>query len=529
MNIWTTILSIVLFIIALSILVAIHEFGHFIAAKKFNVYCGTFSIGFGPKIFKHKRKKGETTFTIGCIPFGGYVEMYGEGVELPSGVQVSEERSLQGISRWKKVIIFLAGITMNFVLAFIIFLISASCFPQINSDFTANVCEVTNSQKFNETFTDLDGNTLVMDEKFVTLATTVKYDYTLTDSSGNSQTYSVNGLSLIISSPSNQNSDLYALAYGSDWGSKKLDYQYMMTVYSGKSRFDSSISNLKVLNSQGEYVDLESSSISYLKDKDFCLPIVNENKKLVNYTLSGDSLSSHLYFRNLNSSQGKEVIANFKITNGSLDQTGMSAYARFEYLGWKSFEVAGKKWIKANTQITDALFNLLKGDKSTWSGVGGPVAIFSQTTQILSNYNFNYYLDTWGVISVNLALFNLLPFPGLDGWQVLVEIIEGIVNIFYKGTKKIKNKINKDSKDNNEELTNNENVEIIENNSIDNKESNENKDYDKLVVGKENNTISNKKDEWKIPSKVKNIISGIGLIILFTFMALILVKDIFFR
>ena len=38
------------------------------------------------------------------------------------------------------------------------------------------------------------------------------------------------------------------------------------------------------------------------------------------------------------------------------------------------------------------------------------------------------YLRTWGMISVNLALFNLLPFPGLDGWQILVEIIEGSVN-----------------------------------------------------------------------------------------------------
>ena len=152
MDVLMTILSIVLFLIALGILVAIHEFGHFIAAKIFNIYCSDFSIGFGPKIIKHKRKKGETTFSLGIVPFGGYVQMYGEGVELPEGVTVSKERSLEGISRWKKVIIFLAGITMNFILAFIIFVISSSCFPQLNSDFSVNVCEVTNTEKFNETF-----------------------------------------------------------------------------------------------------------------------------------------------------------------------------------------------------------------------------------------------------------------------------------------------------------------------------------------------------------------------------------------
>ena len=50
------------------------------------------------------------------------------------------------------------------------------------------------------------------------------------------------------------------------------------------------------------------------------------------------------------------------------------------------------------------------------------------------------YLRTWGMISVNLALFNLLPFPGLDGWQILVEIIEGSVN----GIKRIGYKAKKD-------------------------------------------------------------------------------------
>ena len=524
MSIWTTILSIILFIIALSALVAIHEFGHFIAAKKFNVYCSTFSIGFGPKFFKHKRKNGETTFTLGVVPFGGYVEMYGEGVELPDGVTISKDRSLEGISRWKKIIIFLAGITMNFILAFIIFFISASCFPQISSDFTVNICEVTNSSKFNETFTDLDGNTLVMDEKFVTLAATVKYDYTLTDSNGESKTYSVNGLSLIISSPSDKTNDIYALGYGSDWGSKKLDYSYMMSVYSAKSRFDSSISNFQVLDSSGEYVNIESSPISYLKDYDFSLPIVNESKELVKYSISNNKLQTHMIFRNINDKSTKEVIANFNVENGKIVETGMSAYARFEYLGWKSFETAGKKWVKANTQITDALFNLIKGDKTTWNSVGGPVAIFSQTTQILSNYNFNYYLDTWGIISVNLALFNLLPFPGLDGWQVLVELIEGFVNIFYKNGKKIKK--NKE-KDNSNEITSNK--EVI-NECVAKTNNTTEIDKDTIVVGKDDDKISkNNSDEWKIPSKVKNIISGIGLVILFAFMALVFLKDIFFK
>ena len=517
MDVLMTILSIVLFLIALGILVAIHEFGHFIAAKIFNIYCSDFSIGFGPKIIKHKRKKGETTFSLGIVPFGGYVQMYGEGVELPEGVTVSKERSLEGISRWKKVIIFLAGITMNFILAFIIFVISSSCFPQLNSDFSVNVCEVTNTEKFNETFKNTDGSLLTMDEKFVVSAVTLTYDYTFQDSEGKDQTISVSGLSVILSSPNNMDTNLYSLSYGSNWGYNKLDYSSMMSVYSAKSRKDSSFSNIKVyVNNESQFVDIDK--VDSLKDIDFTLPIVGADKKLVSYSLEGvSSLDTTMYFKKLNSSDMNKVNANFKVESSKLAQTGLSAYARFEYLGWKSFSLAGRKWLNANTQISGALIKLATGDKTTWSGVGGPVAIFSQTTQILSNYPFNYYLDTWGVISVNLALFNLLPFPGLDGWQVLVEIVEGIGNLFYKGGKKIKNRKNK------------ENNEVIDANVVEKEENNVN---DTLVVGAKDPKLENqetKKDEWKIPSKVKNIVSGIGLIILFAFMGLIFIKDIFFR
>ena len=126
-----TMLSILLFLIALGVLVSIHELGHFIAAKSFKVYCSDFSIGFGPKILKLKRKTGETTFSLGIVPFGGYVSMYGdENDDNDAIVDVPKERSLAGIKRYKRIIIMSAGIIMNFVLAYILFFISASCFRQ---------------------------------------------------------------------------------------------------------------------------------------------------------------------------------------------------------------------------------------------------------------------------------------------------------------------------------------------------------------------------------------------------------------
>ncbi|NCA95204.1 MAG: peptidase M50, partial [Epsilonproteobacteria bacterium] len=109
MQVLTFILNLVLFLVSLGVLITIHELGHFMTAKLFKVYCIEFSIGFGPKFFKRKKKGGETTFSLGAIPLGGYVLMYGEGAELPDGVVIGEERSLEGVKKWKRAIILSAG------------------------------------------------------------------------------------------------------------------------------------------------------------------------------------------------------------------------------------------------------------------------------------------------------------------------------------------------------------------------------------------------------------------------------------
>ena len=118
-----TVLYILLFLVCLSVLIIVHELGHLTAAKIFKVYCLEFSCGMGPLLWKYKRKNGETQFSLRAIPFGGYVSMYGEGVELPEGVQVDSSRSLHGIRKWKQAIILLAGVTMNAVLALFVFFI----------------------------------------------------------------------------------------------------------------------------------------------------------------------------------------------------------------------------------------------------------------------------------------------------------------------------------------------------------------------------------------------------------------------
>ena len=74
-------MTLIYFILILGITVFVHEFGHFICAKKYGIYVYEFSIGMGPKLFGFKRKNDETNYVIRLLPIGGYVQMAGEEIE----------------------------------------------------------------------------------------------------------------------------------------------------------------------------------------------------------------------------------------------------------------------------------------------------------------------------------------------------------------------------------------------------------------------------------------------------------------
>lgn len=118
------IIGLVGFLIMLSIIVVVHELGHFLAAKKFGVYCHEFSVGMGPALYQKKGK--ETAFSIRAIPFGGYVMMAGENDgsadEDEEWMQnVPQDRRLNNKKTWQQIIVMAAGVTMNFIIAFLIF------------------------------------------------------------------------------------------------------------------------------------------------------------------------------------------------------------------------------------------------------------------------------------------------------------------------------------------------------------------------------------------------------------------------
>lgn len=99
-------------VILLGIMILVHELGHFWAALAVGIKVETFSIGFGPRLFGIRR--GDTDFRLSAIPFGGYVRMLGDQA---GDEKASDPKSFQSKARWQRAIVIIAGPLMNIVLA----------------------------------------------------------------------------------------------------------------------------------------------------------------------------------------------------------------------------------------------------------------------------------------------------------------------------------------------------------------------------------------------------------------------------
>ena len=110
-----SIITILLFIFILGALVVIHELGHFVTARFFNVRVLEFGVGFPPRA-KVLRSKGETVYTLNWLPIGGFVKLEGEDGDLADDPRAFSAQSLP-----KRLLILVAGVAMNVLLAFAIF------------------------------------------------------------------------------------------------------------------------------------------------------------------------------------------------------------------------------------------------------------------------------------------------------------------------------------------------------------------------------------------------------------------------
>lgn len=407
-------LYILLFIFCLSILIIVHELGHFAMAKAFRVYCLEFSIGFGPKLFSFKRKNAETRFSLRSIPFGGYVSMVGEGTETPEGASIDDSRNFSKTKKWKRSIILVAGVTMNALLALLVFFVSETCFMQTSISASRLVVSETsiaaNAGLTSEDLIHLDSETFGEDAPI----------------------YVVDGTTAYFTTEESTNVPVIVVL----------------------SRSMSSYSQLN-WNDYLHYLDLEATNdVNNLEDH--IVPIADDVLSV--------SFSISKYKDPENAEAGIDLVsitleAKTSLTSPSryFEDIGLSFYSH-KY--WNTFAQANQNTWRLMGESSIAIFKGIGSLFTSPQSVGGIIAVGFVTTSTLQNFGFVSFLQLWGLISINLAIINLLPFPGLDGWQIFVLIFESIAR-------------------------------------------------------------------KEIPAKVKNIVSSVGIIVLFALMFVLLIKDVF--
>lgn len=330
-----SIFSILLFIIIILVLVTIHEFGHFIVAKWTNMRVDEFAFGFPPRIYA--KKKGETTYAINSIPLGGYVSIWGENGE-PDDLAKNHPRAFGNRPWWAQLLVLVAGVTMNMILAWFIFIaISFGSIKVSESD---------------ETY----GNRI----KDPVL--------TVMDASPNSPAYRA------------------GLTPGS----------VLISVTTKKAKAD-----LKNSNSLIEFIASHN-------DDSFIITYKNEKGTIASTTIAA------VY----------GIVSDKKAIGISVDNVGTINTTFVE-----AFKIGSERTYEMTKMTFGGLTNLFSSifqGKNVIKELSGPIGIARIVGQT-SEYGYKAILTLVAVLSINLAIFNILPLPALDGGRMVVVVIETVI------------------------------------------------------------------------------------------------------
>lgn len=386
------ILTIIYFIFILGITVFIHELGHFLFAKKFGVYVHEFSIGMGPRLFKFKRKNDETNYCIRLFPIGGYVQMAGEEVEIDESVPV--EKRLQSKKWYQRLLIMVAGVMNNFILAIVVLFIVALV-NGVTLDSRYIYGSEINGINDGDKIVSVNGKfTNNYDKLALELAVTGDKDFTIKlENKEGTKEVKIHPIAL----------NNYYLINGADFGF--------------------TLDNLTITKSTNK--DLDGLIIKKVNDTE-----VNTNHELLTILdeiTSREFKNNKSYKLNLTLSDDSNVsITVKKVNNDNLlgYEYGFGLTGKHEHNIIAAFIYAFRKFFSLIEQMIFTIYYLITGTLSI-KMLSGPVGIFNVVGTV-SHVGFMAILSLLAMISVNVGFINLLPVPAFDGGHVLFIIIEKI-------------------------------------------------------------------------------------------------------
>ena len=443
--------SIGLALLVLLFMITVHEFGHYIVAKIFDFKVNEFAIGMGPAIFKKQKKNGEY-FSVRILPLGGFCAFEGEDEDN------NDPRAFNNKKPWQRILVLIAGATMNFIMAIIIFCISIGCYGQM--------C----MQAFEVVPTTPDSAYTLLSED-VLLTLNGKDIYLTTDLISALKNKNEGDLVDATVIRDGKKQDIQIKLRQAPTSESMEDYENVLKSLGIATLTGVSASDNKATNTlmQGDYIlrisDVKPTASSenatgltdcvFIENGEKVLKYIDEQTYLAvkrAYTKEdfismvkefnvGDNLYIYvsrgadrlLLEYTLTDENPLNKFSEAKLTdegvlnyfNVDLQTAGFRMYSQNVKFGF--FESIGRGFVYAFKNVgstLSAFWQLITG-KLSLNALGGPVTTITMTSQYAS-MGFNYLLEIAGFIGVSLAVFNLLPIPALDGARVVFVIIEWI-------------------------------------------------------------------------------------------------------
>ena len=401
------------FILSLSLLIVLHELGHFIPAKLFKTRVEKFYLFFDYKFSIFKKKIGETVYGIGWIPLGGYVKISGMIDESMDTEQLKEEPKpweFRSKPAWQRLIIMLGGVFVNFILGIFIYIMLMYSYGEkyLPNENVANGVWVQDSLAVSLGLQNGD-KILSVDGQEIKKFSNITIEFI----NGNNYTVERNGLIIKKELPVDFIDKL--ISRGKNAG----------MIVRPRSPFMFAEFQENSLNANSELKDKDiviAINGQSLKYQDEVESLLNENKgKEISMTVKRGE--ENKTFNVVVNDNGKLGVVIYGMTFSDLEKLGYYDLADINYSFADAIPAGINKSYETLTNYVKQLKKIFNPSTGAYKGLGGFISIgsiFPSTWSAESFWNITAFL------SIMLGFMNLLPIPALDGGHVVFTLWEMI-------------------------------------------------------------------------------------------------------
>lgn len=402
------------FFMSLSLLIILHELGHFIPAKIFKTRVEKFYLFFDIKYSLFKKKIGETVYGIGWLPLGGYVKIAGMIDESMDTDQLAEEPKpweFRSKPTWQRLIIMLGGVTVNFILAVLIYIgLAWNYGDQFISNASLKDGVWVNEQSIGEKLgiqtgdkiISVDGNKIEdFDKIFLELV------------NGNQFTIERNGREITQEIPV----DFISTLLEDENKIRFLSPRYPFVIGSIPADSKNKDSGLEA---KDEIVGIEGTEITYFDEAKLLLEKFKNERVVLTVKREGSGILPIPVVITDSATIGVTLGG---MSFDDLQKRGVLKIETNTYTFLEAIPAGIDKGVTTLTSYVKQLKKIFNPDTGAYKGVGGFAAIGNMFPD---TWNWAAFWSTTALISIILAFMNILPIPALDGGHVMFLLYEMI-------------------------------------------------------------------------------------------------------